>query len=160
VEITLEEAFSGATRILQKDGRRLEVKIPPGVESGSKVRMRGEGGGGLGGGAKGDLFLRVKVLPHRIFERKGDDLYSEVRVELYTAVLGGEVRVPTLKGGAMLKIPAETQSGKSFRLGGQGMPSLKDPEKRGNLYANVRVDVPQDLTDGERELYQQLASMR
>ncbi len=160
VEVTLEEAFSGTTRILQMGGRRLEVKIPPGVASGAKVRMRGEGGEGLGGGGKGDLFLRVKVLPHRTFERKGDNLYGEVPVDLYTAVLGGEVRVPTLKGGAMLKIPAETQSGKTFRLKGQGMPHLKDPQKRGDLYAKVRVKVPQNLTDKEKELFRQLASMR
>jgi curved DNA-binding protein len=160
VEITLEEAFAGTTRVLQKDGRRLEVKIPPGVESGSKVRMSGEGGEGFGGGTKGDLYLRVKVLPHRTFERKGDDLYCEVPVDLYTAVLGGEVRVTTFKGGAMLTIPPETQSGKTFRLKGQGMPRLKDPQKRGDLYAKVRVTVPQKLTDGEKELFRQLASMR
>ena len=160
VEITLEEAFSGTTRMLQKDGRRLEVKIPPGVETGSKVRMRGEGGEGFGGRAKGDLYLKVRVLPHRTFERKGNDLYCEVPVDLYSAILGAEVRVPTLRGGAMLKIPPETQSGKSFRLKGQGMPRLKDPQKRGDLYARVRVKVPKNLTDRERELFRQLASMR
>jgi curved DNA-binding protein len=160
VEVTLEEAFSGTTRVLQKDGRRLEVKIPPGVETGSKVRMSGEGGEGFGGGTKGDLYLRVKVLPHRTFERQGNDLYCEVPVDLYAAVLGGEVRVTTLKGGAMLTVPPETQSGKTFRLKGQGMPRLKDPQKRGDLYAKVRVTVPQKLTDGEKELFRQLASMR
>ncbi len=160
VEITLEEAFSGTTRILQKDGRRLEVKIPPGVQTGSKVRMRGEGGEAFGGGGKGDLYLKVRVLPHRTFERKADDLSCEIPVDLYTAVLGGEVRVPTLKGGVMLKIPPETQSGKTFRLKGQGMPHLKDPEKRGDLHAKVRVKVPQNLTDREKELFTELASMR
>jgi curved DNA-binding protein len=160
VEISLEEAFSGTTRVLQKDGRRLEVKIPPGVKTGSKVRMRGEGGEGLGGGSKGDLYLRVKVLPHRSFERKGDDLYCDVPVDLYTAVLGGEVRVPTLKGGAMLRIPPETQSGKTFRLKGQGMPHLKDSQKHGDLYAKARVKVPEKLSEKERELFKELASMR
>jgi curved DNA-binding protein len=160
VEVTLEEAFSGTTRILQKDGRRLEVKIPAGVETGSRVRMRGEGGEGLGGGAKGDLYLRVRVLPHRTFERKGDDLHCEVPVDLYTAVLGGEVRVPTLKGGAMLKIPPETQGGKTFRLKGQGMPRMKDSGTKGDLYAKVRVRVPEHLSDSEKELFKQLATMR
>jgi curved DNA-binding protein len=160
VEITLEEAFSGTARMLQKDGRRLEVKIPPGVETGSKVRMRGEGGEGFGAGTKGDLYLKVRVLSHRTFERKGSDLHCEVPVDLYTAILGGEVRVPSLKGGAMLKIPPETQSGKSFRLKGQGMPHLKDPQKRGDLYAKVRVKVPQNLTDKEKELFGQLANLR
>jgi len=160
VDITLEEAFSGATRILQKDGRRLEVKVPPGVKTGSKVRMRGEGGEGVSGGAKGDLYLRVKVLPHRVFERKGNDLHSEVPVDLYTAVLGGEVKVPTLSGGAMLKIPPGTQGGRTFRLKGQGMPHLKDSQKRGDFYAKVRVIVPRNLTDREKELFRELAGMQ
>jgi curved DNA-binding protein len=160
VEITLEEAFSGTTRVLQKDGRRLEVKIPAGVRTGSKVRMRGEGGEGFGGGTKGDLYLRVRVLPHRSLERKGDDLHCELPVDLYTAILGGEVKVPTLKGGAMLRIPPETQGGKTFRLKGQGMPRLKDNEKRGDLYAKVRVKVPENLSERERELFTELAGMR
>jgi curved DNA-binding protein len=160
VEVTLEEAFSGTTRVLQKDGRRLEVKIPAGVATGSKVRMRGEGGQGAGGGTKGDLYLRVRVLPHRSLERKGNDLHCEVPVDLYTAVLGGEVRVPTLKGGAMLRIPPETQSGKTFRLKGQGMPLLKDPQQRGDLYAKVMVKVPENLSERERDLFTELAGMR
>jgi curved DNA-binding protein len=160
VEVTLEEAFSGTNRVLQKDGRRLEVKIPAGVATGSKVRMRGEGGQGVGGGTKGDLYLRVRVLPHRSLERKGNDLHCEVPVDLYTAVLGGEVRVPTLKGGAMLRIPPETQSGKTFRLKGQGMPLLKDPQQRGDLYAKVMVKVPENLSERERELFTELAGMR
>jgi curved DNA-binding protein len=160
VEVTLEEAFSGTNRVLQKDGRRLEVKIPAGVATGSKVRMRGEGGQGVGGGTKGDLYLRVRVLPHRSLERKGNDLHCEVPVDLYTAVLGGEVRVPTLKGGAMLRIPPETQSGKTFRLKGQGMPLLKDPQQRGDLYAKVMVKVPENLSERERDLFTELAGMR
>jgi DnaJ-class molecular chaperone len=100
------------------------------------------------------------VLPHRVFERKGNDLYCEVPVDLFAAVLGGEVKVPTLSGGAMLKIPPGTQGGKTFRLSEQGMPDLKDNQKRGNLYAKARVKVPQNLTDKERELFQQLAGMR
>jgi curved DNA-binding protein len=160
LEVTLEEAFSGTTRIFQKDERRLEVKIPAGVETGSRVRMKGEGAEGYGGGARGNLYLRVKVLPHRTFERKGDDLYCEVPADLYTAILGGQVRVPTLKGGVMLTIPPETQSGKTFRLKGQGMPHLKDSETKGDLYAKVRVKVPQNLSDKEKELFGQLAGMR
>jgi len=160
VEITLEEAFSGATRILQKDGRRLEVKIPPGVQTGSKVRMRGEGGGSYGQGARGDLYLMVKILPHRTFVRKSDDLHCDVPVDLYAAVLGGEVRVPTLKGGAMLRIPPETQSGKTFRLKGQGMPHLKNAEKHGDLYAKVRINLPQNLSERETELFRELEGMR
>ncbi len=159
VEITLEEAFRGTTRILSKDGRRLEVKIPPGVGAGSRIRMAGEGGDGYGGG-KGDLYLTIKVAPHPHFRRKGDDLHVEVPLHLCTAVLGGEVRVPTLKGDIMLKIPPETQGGKTFRLKGQGMPNLKDPQKRGDLYTRVKVRLPQKLTPRERELFEELKRLR
>lgn len=159
VEITLEEAFRGTTRVLSKDGRRLEVKIPPGVATGSRVRIAGEGGEGYGGG-KGDFYLRVKVAPHPRFRREGDDLHIELPVDLYTSLLGGEVRVPTLKGDIMLKIPPETQSGKAFRLQGQGMPHLKDSQKRGDLYVKVQVRLPQKLTPRERGLFEELKGLR
>jgi curved DNA-binding protein len=160
VEITLEEAFRGTTRMIQKDGRRLEVKIPPGVRTGSKVRVAGEGGPGIAAGTSGDLYLEVKVLPHSIFEREGDDLRCEVPVSLYTVVLGGEVKVPTLSGDVMLKIPPETQGGRTFRLRGKGMPSLRNPQKRGDLYAKLRIQVPQKLSQREKELFRELASLR
>ena len=160
VEITLEEAFQGATRMIQKDGRRLEVKIPPGVRTGSKVRMAGEGSPGIGGGASGDLYLEVTVLPHSVFEREGDDLNCEILVSLYTVVLGGEVKVPTPGGDLLLKIPSETQGGRTFRLRGKGMPNLRHPQKRGDLYARLRVQVPQKLSKQEKELFRELASLR
>lgn len=160
VEITLEEAYNGTTRILQLDSRRIEVKIPAGVDTGSRVRIAGEGAAGLGGGQKGDLYLKIAVLPHKIFERKGDDLYCEVPIDLYTAVLGGEVAVPTLKGQVMLKIPPETQSGKRFRLKGLGMPNLKNPGVKGDLYAEAKIVLPHGLSKQEKELFAQLASLR
>jgi curved DNA-binding protein len=160
VEITLEEAFQGATRMIQKDGRRLEVKIPPGVMTGSKVRMAGEGSPGIAGGTSGDLYLEVNVLPHSVFEREGDDLRCEVPVSLYTAVLGGEVKVPTLSGDVMLNIPPETQGGRTFRLREKGMPNLRNPKKRGDLYAKLRIQTPRKLTQREKELFRELASLR
>ncbi len=160
VEITLEEASDGTKRILQTENRKLEVKIPAGVDTGSRVRMSGEGEPGVGGGPRGDVFLHISVLPHKTFERKGDDVYCELPVDLYTAILGGEVAVPTLKGHAMLKIPPETQSGKRFRLKGLGMPSLKNPKARGDLYAEVRIVLPQTLSKQEKELFTQLAALR
>jgi DnaJ-class molecular chaperone len=138
--------------------KRLEVKIPPGVGDGSKVRIAGQGSQGYGG-AKGDLFLVVKVLPHRIFERKGDDLHVEAPVPLATAMLGGEVGVPTLKGNVALKVPPETQNGKVFRLSGQGMPHLND-SSRGDIFAKVKVVLPTKLTQQERKLFEQLRSYR
>jgi curved DNA-binding protein len=159
VEITLEEAFSGTRRVLEKDGRRIEVRIPPGVKTGSKVRIAGEGASGLGGGATGDLYLKVTVLPHKVFERKGDDLYCEASVDLYTAILGGEANVPTLEGTVSLKIPPETQGGRTFRLKGQGMPQLRHSKKRGDLYAKVKIVLPKDLSAKEKTLFRELAHL-
>jgi curved DNA-binding protein len=112
------------------------------------------------GGASGDLYLRIVVLPHTTFERKGDDLYCEAPVSLYTALLGGEIPVETLKGRVMLTIPSETQGGKRFRLKGLGMPSLKNPKVAGDLYAEVRIILPQRLSKQEKELFEQLATLR
>ncbi len=160
VQITLEEAFQGTTRMIQKDGRRLEVKIPPGVKTGSKVRVAGEGGPGIGGATSGDLYLEVKVLPHATFEREGDDLRCEVPIDLYTAILGGEAKVSTPSGDVMLKIPAGTQGGRTFRLRGKGMPNLRNPQKHGDLYATLRIQVPRKLSQKEEKLFRELVSLR
>jgi curved DNA-binding protein len=160
IEITLEEAFGGTQRLLQVDGRRLEVQIPMGVKTGSKVRVRGEGGKVAGGGARGDLFLEVAVQPNQTFERRGDDLHCEVPVDLYAAVLGGEVAVPRLGGAPlMLRIPPGSQGGRTFRLQGKGMPNLRRPKQRGHLYAKVRVVVPTQLSPREKELFEELSRL-
>ncbi len=160
VEISLEEAFNGASRVLRVGGRRIEVKIPRGAKSGTKVRVRGEGAEGAAGGPKGDLYLEIEIAPHPTFERVGDDIYTELPVDLYTAVLGGEATVPTFKGKIKLRIPPETQSGRTFRLKAQGMPHLKQPDERGDLYAKVVVQLPQNLTPEEIALFEELADMR
>ena len=136
--------------------RRLEVTVPPGVRSGSKIRMAGQGNPGPGG-VKGDLYLVTKVLPHKVFERKGDNLHVEISVSLVTAVLGDEVSLPTLKGKLALKIPPETQNGKVFRLAGQGMPHLGN-SSRGDLFAKVKIVLPTKLTQQEKQLFEQLRS--
>lgn len=159
VEINLAEAYHGTTRLLTKDGRRLEVKIPPGAKTGTRVRMRGEGGSGTVGGQAGDLYLRVKVAPDPRFERKGDDLHVTMPVDLYMAVLGGEVHVPTLTGDVKLKIPAGSQNGQIFRLRGKGMPKLRRPTEHGDLYARLDVHLPTKLTPGQRELFEQLRQL-
>lgn len=160
VEISLAEASRGTSRRIEKDGRRLEVKIPPGVHTGSRVRIAGGGAPGVGGGPSGNLYLKIKVAPHPVFRRVGDDLYCDVAVDLYTAVLGGEVKVPSLQGKVLLTIPPETQDGKTFRLKGQGMTVLSNPSQRGDLFATVHVRLPQALTAEERELFGQLARLR
>jgi len=156
VEITLEEAYHGATRILQKDGQRLEVTIPAGAKTGTRVRMSGQGGPGSAGAPSGDLYLRVRVQPDARFERKDNDLYTTVPVDLFTMVLGGEVQVPTLSGHAVLTIPAGTQNGRTFRLRGKGMPLLRNPKQKGDLYVKVQVQLPEKLTPRQRELWEQL----
>ncbi len=189
VEVTLEEAFHGTSRTIslqseepcptckgsgriqkvpcstcQGAGRvprlkRLEVKIPAGVNTGSRVRIAGKGAPGYNSGASGDLYLVVSVRPHRQFERRGDDLYVEVPVPLAVAVLGGEVSVPTMKGKVALKVPPETQNGRSFRLAGQGMPHLGN-SSRGNMFARVNIVLPTNLSDREKELFQKLSELR
>jgi curved DNA-binding protein len=156
VEITLQEAYQGTSRVLQKDGQRLEIKIPRGAKTGTRVRMSGEGGAGSAGAGAGDLYLRVEVLPDARFERKGDDLHTKVQVDLYTMLLGGEIQVPAMEGSVMLRIPPETQNGRTFRLRGKGMPKLRQPEERGDLLAEVQVQLPTGLTAQQRQLVQEL----
>jgi len=159
VEVTLEEAYHGTSRTISfEGGKRLEVKIPPGVRDGSRVRIAGKGGQSYGG-VRGDLYLVISVKPHRLFERRGDDLYVEVKVPLVAAMLGGEVQIPSLKGKLALKIPSETQNGRAFRLAGQGMPHLGN-SARGDLLAKVNVVLPTNLTQQEKELFKQLGQLR
>jgi curved DNA-binding protein len=160
VRITLEEAFHGTRRLLEKDGRRLEVRIPRGVKTGSRIRMVGEGGPGGGGVPAGNLYLNVTVEPHPAFKRDADDLRRDIDLDLYTAVLGGEVRVGTLEGDVTLRVPPETQGGRTFRLRGKGMPKLRNPDKRGDLYVTVRVRLPKNLNEREKQLFQDLAEIR
>ncbi|MDQ7028828.1 MAG: J domain-containing protein [Ardenticatenia bacterium] len=155
VEITLREAYEGTHRLITMDAERFEVKIPPGVVTGSRVRVRGKGRR-RPDGTRGDLFLIVHVLDDPLFKREGDDLSVRVPVDLYTAVLGGEVRVPTLNGAVMLKIPPGTNGGTRFRIRGKGMPRLKRPRRFGDLYAEVEIQVPQTLSAEERQLFERL----
>jgi len=189
VEVTLEEAYHGTNRILNLENeepcptcngtgriqnvlcatchgsglvarrKRLEVKIPAGVKDGSRVRIAGKGEPGYGGGGSGDLYLATSVKPHHQFERKGDNLYVEVTVPLTLAVLGGEVQVPTPKGKLALKIPPETQNGRTFRLARQGMPHLGN-SSRGDLLAKVKVVLPTNLSAEEKKLFEQLSKLR
>ncbi len=188
VEVTLDEAYHGTTRTInlqveepcsscQGSGwiqnvpcptcqgagvvariKRLEVKIPPGVNNGSHVRIAGKGQPSYGG-VNGNLYLVISVKPHRLFERRGDDLYVEVPVPLTAAMLGGEIQVPTLKGKLALKIPPETQNGRVFRLAGQGIPHLGN-SSRGDMLAKVKVVLPTKLSQQEKELFRRLSQLR
>jgi DnaJ-class molecular chaperone len=190
IEVTLEEAYQGTTRVVELQSeepcpscggrgqafgalcsvcrgrglllrpKRLEVRIPPGVRDGSRIRIRGEGRPGPAGGPRGDLYLVVSLRPHPLFRRQGDDIYTEVDVPVEDAVLGGEVEVPTPAGRrVMLKVPPLTQNGTVFRLAGLGMPRLDGPG-RGDMYVTVRLRLPERLTEEERELFRRLRERR
>ena len=189
VQVTLEEAYQGVSRLLNMQSedicggcngtgriqnlpcsvcrgsgkvvrdKRIEVKIPAGVDNGSRVRFAGQGEDGYHGGPKGDLYLIISVIPHSTFERRGDNLLTTVDLPLTTAILGGEIQVPTLKGKLMLKIPAETQNGRIFNLKGKGMPHLGD-SSYGNLLVKVNVVLPDKLTKEEKALFEKLKEMR
>lgn len=191
VDISLEESFNGTTRQFHiqspetctecggigwkgnqrcstciglgvvPHSKRLEVIIPAGVEEGSKVRVAGEGGPGLNNGPRGDLYLKIHLLSHPIFERKGVDLHTTITIPLYTAVLGGEVIVPSPSGRKFaLTVPSETPNNKIFRLTNQGMPKLNVPKQRGDMYVKVEVTLPTNLSDEERDLFERLRQIR
>lgn len=189
IEVSLDDAFRGVSRTVSleldepcatcggaghvnrkpcpqcrgggwsKGRRNLEVKIPAGVATGSRVRVSGEGQGGAGGGRRGDLYLKVSVRSDPRFERRGDDIYSTLPVPAHEAALGTETSVPTLKGAVSMKIPPETSSGRTFRLPGYGMPRLKGGGA-GDQFVQVQLTIPSGLSPRERELYQELKNFR
>lgn len=157
VSISLAEAFAGTTRRIEVNGKRLEVKIPPGARTGTKVRVADALISGEG--RKGDLFLDIEVSPDPRFERDGNNLITQAAIDLYVAVLGGNTKVPTLTGNVMLTIPPGTQPEQTFRLAGQGMPHLRQPQTHGDLLVRVKVNIPRNLTPEQKKLFEQLASM-
>ncbi len=157
MEVSLEDAFHGAKKSFSFNGKKLEVTIPKGVKDGQKIRLAGQGEQGPAGA--GDLLITTKVRPHPVYERKGDDLYVDVPVDYTTAALGGEVQVPTLTGRVTMKVPPRTSGGRVFRLPGQGMPKMKE-SGRGNLFAKVRVTVPEAMSDKEHSLLEQIRAAR
>jgi curved DNA-binding protein len=160
VDLTLEEAFHGTERLLELDGHRIKAGIPPGVYTGSRVRLAGKGEPGQKSGPAGDLYLIVHILPNETFEREGNDLHLDVPVDIFTAIAGGEIRIPSLERPLILTIPPRTNAGRSFRLRGKGMPHLGDPKKCGDLFAMVRLVLPDPLTDQEVKSIRALAASR
>ncbi len=134
--------------------KTLSVKVPAGVDDGDRIRLSGEGEAGRNGGPPGDLYVEIRVKPHKLFERMGSDLSCEVPLSFATATLGGDVELPTLNGNVSLKIPGGTQSGKIFRLRGKGVTMVRDP-RTGDLFAKVAVETPVNLTTEQRELLDQ-----
>lgn len=163
--VTLQEAVHGAIKSVQVqvvdprtgriDTRQFKVRIPPGVEDGQLIRVRGKGGSGVGGGEPGDLYLRVRLERHPDFEVHGRDLYTEVEIAPWQAVLGSIVEVPTLEGPVKIRIPPGTDSGRQFRIRGKGLPAHNG--QRGDLYVTVQIVVPKELGADERALWEELA---
>ena len=159
VEITLEDAYTGAARLMELNGEKIEIKFK-GVSDGQTLRIKGKGGQGSGGGATGDIYLKVHIPVHPRFERKGDDLYCEEPVDLYTAILGGKITVKTMGASINVDIAKETDNGKVLRLKGLGMPKFGKEKEAGDLFVKIKVVIPKKLTAKELELFKTLSEIR
>lgn len=157
VTISLQEAYEGTSRTIRVGGEKMKVKIPAGIEDGQRLKLKGKGSAKGRSRTRGDLFLTVRIDMPDEYERKGNNLYYDHPVDLYTAVLGGDTVVNTLNGKAKINIPAGTSSGKLFRLSGLGMPEFRKPSKKGDLLVRLQIEVPEKLSDEEKELFRQMA---
>ncbi len=159
--ITLEEAFHGGTKEVLIEGKKVRIKIDPGVRDGKKLRLKGLGAPGIGGGERGDLYLTIKIEKHPYYELVGNDLYYDLYIDLYTALLGGKKQIRTLSGKTVnLTIPPETDNGKILRLKGMGFRVAENSNTLGDLFVRIKVELPKNLTAEEKELVKKLASMR
>jgi curved DNA-binding protein len=160
MEMSLEEAYLGTSRILNVNGQQLRIKVKPGIADGQTLRLSGKGAPGSNGGENGDLYIKVHIAEDKRFRRSGDDIYKDQPVDLYTAVLGGEVQVSTLDGDLKFKIPAETQNGATLRLKGKGFPKYNQTDSHGDLYLKIEVELPKKLSEEEKTLFRRLAEIR
>ena len=156
MEISLED---GTSRLLQLDDKKIKISTKPGTKDGQKLRIKGKGGEGVGGGPAGDLYLNIHVKPHHLYTRDGDNLTYKLKIDLFTAVLGGKVEVPTFTGPVNVKIPPGTQNGKKLRLKGKGMPVYGKPGNFGSMLVDIDVKLPEDLSGEEKELFEKLREM-
>lgn len=161
VSISLDQAYTGTVCKITSDetGREFSAHIPAGAKTGTRVRFGGQGKRGFAGGERGDLYVVVKVHDHPVFDRDGEDLHVDLKIDLYTAVLGGEAIISTLSGDVVLKVPAGTQSGSRIRLLGKGMPRLRNPKEFGDLFVRPLIQVPTNLSDTQLELFEHLRSL-
>jgi curved DNA-binding protein len=156
MEITLEEAYQGTSRIIQLENEKLKITTKPGAYTDQRLRIKGKGAKGSSEQHHGDLYVRIKVKPHPQFTRKGDDVYLNHTIDLYTALLGGDTIVNTLSGQVKIKILEGTQNGKTIRLKGKGMPVYEEASKFGDLYVQLQVQIPEKLNDKQKELFNQI----
>lgn len=158
--ITLEEAYNGSEKIFELGGQTIKLKIKKGVSEGHNLKLSGKGNPGSNGGANGDLYLTIKIMKHPLYRREKDDLYMDMPVDIYTAVLGGKIEVNTLKGKIKVNIPAETDNGKTLRLAGLGMPKYGNDSQYGDLYVKIILQTPKNLTVEEKKLFKKLVDLR
>jgi curved DNA-binding protein len=160
ISVSLGDLFTSAEKNLRIGGERVKIHVPAGIEDGKRLKLKGKGKADASGKNRGDLYLKIRVDIPEGYERKGKDIYQTIDVDLYTALLGGEVTVQTLQGKVKLNIPPETPNGKLFRLNGRGLPPFNQSGKRGNYYIKVNVEMPQNLSKKEKELIKQLSQLR
>jgi curved DNA-binding protein len=160
LEITLEEAFHGTTKTLDINNQKIALKIKPGIADGQLLKVSGKGFPGKRGGPNGDLLITISIHPHPVFERRGDDLYTTVVIDLYKAILGGTSQIDVFGSKIKIKVNPETQPGKQLLLKNQGMPKYSNPLERGNLYVTIQIKLPENLTASEIELFKQLKALR
>lgn len=160
MEVSLEDAYAGGPKQVNVNGSRLNIKLKPGLYEGQVIRLKGKGVPGRNGAESGDLLITIHLAPHPQFELKGQDVYADVPVDLYTAVLGGKIAVQGLGGPLNMNIPAGTNSGRIFRLKGMGMPSFNNASQPGDLYLTAMIHIPQHLSEEEKELFTQLANLQ
>jgi len=160
MDITLEEAYSGTTRIFKHNGQSIKLNIKPGIPDGHILKIPGKGSAGRGGGQAGDLLIKINILKHNIFERQGNDLYADLNVDLYTAVLGGKVQFKTLKGNIKIDIAKESEFGKTLRLQKLGMPKYGTANEFGDMYLKLNIQIPKNLSAKEMKLFNDLQKLR
>lgn len=160
LDITLEEAYKGVEKTVRVKKNQMKIKIPKGIRDGRRLKLKGRGQPGRQGGEAGDLYIKINIKPHEVFTREGDDLYTTVDVDLYQALLGGVIKVPTMTGNLKIKVPPESQSGKVMRVAGYGMPVFQSDSKKGDLFVTLQVRLPEKLSDKEKKLFKELADMR
>lgn len=160
IQIPLEDVYHGGLVHLSIDGKKIDIKIKPGIKDGQQLKLSGKGNPGTKNATNGDLILNVKIKPHPLYERKDNDLHTELHINLYDAVLGGETIINTFAGKLQIKIPAGTSSGKILKIKGKGLPDYNNPKNFGDLYVKIQINIPTNLSEKEIALFKQLKEIR
>lgn len=158
--ISFQDAYDGTTHVMSVHGEQMRIKLKPGIEDKQTLKLKGKGAPGVNGGQAGDLYLTIHVAPHPQFERRGDDLHTDLPVDLYTALLGGKITVNTMSGPVNMQIPALTQNGKVLRLREKGMPRYNQSGQFGDLYVRVQVELPSQLSNEEKQIFEELRRLK